>query len=373
MTVPHPVRVHILIDSLTWGGAELLLADLAEGAGAHGLELSVGFLFDDESPAATRLRAVGLEPVHLGAKRLADPRTFTLVRRHLARVEPDVVHTHLQYSDLLGGVAARTLGIPAVATVHVLDPRETPRDRIRARLAALARRRCHRRVIAVSDHTRAAYLAVGADRPEHVLTVHNGIAAHPAPGAGARVRAELGLKQKDAVVAMIAVLRPGKGHDLAIAAVEEVRRAVPGVRLLIAGEGPARDDVATLADRLGEAAVLAGHRDDVMAVLDASDALLHPSATDAFPTVLLQALAAGVPIVASEVGGIPEIVEDGRTGLLVPPPLTPRAFAARLDQLLGDGDLRRAFAERGRERYAAEFTAERWAGRLRSIYEQACL
>jgi glycosyltransferase involved in cell wall biosynthesis len=119
--------------------------------------------------------------------------------------------------------------------------------------------------------------------------------------------------------------------------------------------------------------VLAGHRDDVMAVLDASDALLHPSATDAFPTVLLQALAAGVPIVASEVGGIPEIVEDGRTGLLVPPPLTPRAFAARLDQLLGDGDLRRAFAERGRERYAAEFTAERWAGRLRSIYEQACL
>jgi len=370
MSAP-PLRIHVLIDSLTWGGAELLLADLAEGAGAHGLELSVSFLFTAEDAAASRLRAAGLKPEPVGARSLADPRTLRLVRRHLARHRPDVVHTHLQYSDLLGGVAARTLGIPAVATVHVMDPSETTRERVRARLVALARRRCHRRVIAVSDHIRAAYLAFDADRPEHVLTVHNGIAARPAPGAGAGVRAELGLSPEDAVVAMIAVLRPGKGHDVAVAAVEEVRRALPNVRLLIAGEGPARDDVARLAARLGSAAVLAGHRDDVMAVLDAADVLLHPSHTDAFPTVLLQGLAAGVPIVASGVGGIPEIVEDGHTALLVPPPLTGAAFAARLAQLLSDANLRREFAERGRERFAAEFTAEGWAGRLRVIYEQA--
>jgi len=371
MSIPTRLRIHVLIDSLTWGGAELLLADLAEGAGAHGLELSVSFLFTAEDSAASRLRAAGLKPEPVGARGLADPRSFRLVRRHLARLRPDVLHTHLQYSDLLGGVAARTLGIPSVATVHVMDPRETPRERVRARLVALARRRCHRRVIAVSDHIRAAYLAAGADRPEHVLTVHNGIAAHPVRGAGARVRAELGLSPEDAVIAMIGVLRPGKGHDLAIAAVEEVRRANPSVRLLIAGEGPLREYVARLAARLGGAAVLAGHREDVMAVLDAADMLLHPSHTDAFPTVLLQGLAAGVPIVASGVGGIPEIVEDGHTALLVPPPLTGAAFAARLAQLLGDANLRRAFAERGRERFAAEFTAESWAGRLRVIYEQA--
>lgn len=371
MSGPPQLRVHILIDSLTWGGAELLLADLAEGAEAHGLELSVGFLYDTEASAGPRLRSAGLRPEPVGAGGLADLRTFRLVRRHLARLRPDVLHTHLQYSDLIGGVAARTLGIPAVATLHVLDSHETTRDRLRARLAALARRRCHRRVIAVSDHIRDAYLALGADRPEHVVTVHNGIAARPAPGAGARVRAELGLSPEDAVVAVIAVLRPGKGHDLAVAAVEEVRRGLPSVRLLIVGDGPARDDVARLAARLDGAAVLAGHRDDVMAVLDAADVLLHPSHTDAFPTVLLQGLAAGVPIVASGVGGIPEIVEDGQTGLLVPPPLTHGAFAARLAQLFSDANLRRAIAKRGRERYAAGFTAENWAGRLRAIYEQA--
>jgi glycosyltransferase involved in cell wall biosynthesis len=373
MSDPPRLRVHVLIDSLTWGGAELLLADLAEGAGGHGLELSVSFLFTAEDSVASRLRGAGLKPEPVGARSLADPRTFRLVRRHLARLRADVVHTHLQYSDLLGGVAARTLGIPAVSTVHVMDPRETPRERVRARLVVLARRRCHRQVITVSDHIRFAYLGLGADRPEHVLTVHNGIAAHPAPGSGARVRAELGLSPEDAVVAVIAVLRPGKGHDLAVAAVEEVRRTLPGVRLLIAGEGPARDDVVRLSARLGGDVVLSGHRDDVMAVLDAADVLLHPSHTDAFPTVLLQALAAGVPIVASGVGGIPEIVQDGQTGLLVPPPLTGGAFAARLEELLRDGNLRRTFAERGRELFAAEFTAEHWAGQLRGIYEQARL
>jgi glycosyltransferase involved in cell wall biosynthesis len=165
------------------------------------------------------------------------------------------------------------------------------------------------------------------------------------------------------------VLRPGKGHDLAVAAVDEIARTLPGVRLLIAGDGPARDEVARSAARLGDRARLIGHRDDIMAVLDAADVLLHPSRADAFPTVLLEALAAGVPIVATAVGGIPEIVQDGRTGLLVQPPFDHRAFVPLLARLLADPDLRRAIARRGRERFDEEFTADRWAARLRAVYE----
>jgi glycosyltransferase involved in cell wall biosynthesis len=364
------LRAHLLIDSLTQGGAELLLADLAEQAGNHGLELSLGYLFAEDL-VGPRLRSAGLTPRWVGTSSLADPRSLLLVRRQLAEVGPDVVHTHLQYSDLLGGVAARTLGIPSVSTLHVMDPRDTSRDRVRAHMTAFTRRRFHRRVVAVSDHIRAAYLATGADRPEHVSTVHNGISAQAEPGAGAAVRHELGLDLSAPVVAIVGVLRPGKGHELAVSAVEELRRELPGLRLLIVGEGPARDHVEQLAARLGPAAVLTGHRDDVMAVLDAADVLLHPSLADVFPTVLLQALAAGLPIVASEVGGIPEIVEDGRTGLLVPPPLTASVFAEPLGRVLRDADLRRVLAEQGRRRFEQEFTADRWAARLRSVYEQA--
>jgi glycosyltransferase involved in cell wall biosynthesis len=363
------VRIHVLIDSLTSGGAEVLLADLARGARPHGLEFSVGYLFADGA-AAQRLHQAGVTPEPVGARGLLDLRTLSQVRRHLAGVRPDIVHTHLQYSDVLGGLAARTLGIPAVATVHVMDSRDSARAQARARLVALARRRWHRRVITVSDHLRAEYLAFGKDRQEHVLTIHNGIAAGPAPGAGAAVRAELGLSQDDVVVAMVGVLRPGKGHELAVPAIDEVRRIVPRVRLLVVGDGPARDEVARLAASLGDCVVLTGHRDDVMAVLDAADILLHPSQWDAFPTVLLEGLAAGVPIVATAVGGIPEIVEDGRTGLLVTPPLIGSAFAATLLRLLKDKALGRELAARGRKRFDEEFTAERWVGRLHSVYEQ---
>jgi glycosyltransferase involved in cell wall biosynthesis len=364
------LRVHALIDSLTWGGAELLLADLAEGAAGNDLELSVGYLFP-ERDAEAQLRDAGLNPRWVGTTRLSDPRSLPLVRRHLAEMHPDVLHTHLQYSDLIGGVAAKTLGIPSVTTLHVLDPAVTTRERVRGRLTVVARRRYHRRVIAVSEYIRRMYLETGADRPEHVVTVHNGISERAAPGVGAGVRSELGLGSEEPLVAVVGVLRPGKGHDLAVAAVEEARAEIPEIRLLIAGEGPARAEVERLASRLDGAAVLAGHRDDVMAVLDAADVLLHPTRADAFPTVLLQALAAGVPIVASGVGGIPEIVEDGRTGLLVPPPLTASAFANRLRSLVGDPGLRRALAERGRERFETEFTADRWAKRLRRVYESA--
>jgi glycosyltransferase involved in cell wall biosynthesis len=366
------LRVHILIDSLTWGGAELLLADLAEGAKHHDLELSVGYLFA-ESAAAQRLHSAGLTTQAIGIGGLTDPRALPRVRRHLAEIRPDIVHTHLQYSDLLGGVAARTLGIPAVATLHIVEPRDTGRDRARARLTAGARRRCHRRVIAVSEHIREAYLAAGADRPEHVVTIHNGISARPEPGAGAKLRGELGIGPEEPLVAMISVLRAGKGHDLAVAAVEELTAELPGIRLLIAGDGPARDEIAGLASRLGGAAVLAGHRDDVMAVLDAADVFLHPTRADVFPTVLLQALAAGVPIVASRVEGVPEIVEDGHTGLLVAPPLTPDGFAGQIKRLFRDPGLARAVADRGQKRFEKEFTAERWAGRLRALYEEVRL
>jgi glycosyltransferase involved in cell wall biosynthesis len=360
-----------LIDSLSWGGAELLLGELARGAPAHGLELTVSHLYDaDEGPAATRLRAAGLEPCSLGVGGLPDPRTLLRVRRQLAATAPDILHTHLQYADILGGTAARSLGLPAVSTLHVMDAHATGRDRIRARLAVAVRRNWHERVIAVSDHMRDAYLATGADRPGHVLTIHNGIATDAARGAGARVRAELGIASDDLVVGLVAVLRPGKGHDLAVAAVDALRDRFPRLRLLIAGDGPAREDVAGLAAPLGERAVFSGHRDDVMAVLDAVDVLVHPSLADAFPTVLLEALATGVPIVASAVGGIPEIVEDGRTGLLIRPPLEPDAYATALARLLGDDELRRVLAHRGRERFEAEFTAERWAARLRGLYEE---
>lgn len=373
-----PLRVHTLIDSLTWGGAEMLLGDLAAGAPAAGIELSVGYLNEvNASPAAAGLRRHGVEPVHVPVRRLLQPAGVLRLRRHLRLLRPDVVHTHLALADALGTLAARSLAIPCVSTIHLVarQPTGRPLDSglhgwARARAVAFVRRHAGDRVIAVSEAARAAYVQTGWDTDAHVVTVHNGVARLADPHSGARVRAELGIEPSAVVASIVTVLRPGKGHDLVVEAVRRLRPRFPRLRLLVLGDGPAREEIHGLARELGDAAVLTGHRDDVMAVLAASDVLLHPTRMDAFPTALLEAAAARVPVIATRVGGIPEIVQDGDTGLLLDFPPSAGALAARLGALLQDEPLRRRLGERAHERFLERFTAERWAARLRLLYEE---
>jgi glycosyltransferase involved in cell wall biosynthesis len=372
------LRVHVLIDSLNWGGAETLLADYAAGAPAAGIRLSVGYLQDvNGSPSAVALRERGIEPELIGVRKLLDPEALLRVRRHVAAVAPDVVHTHLGAADVHGGLAARSLGLPSVSTIHVVAPPSTaglgPRAVARERLYTAARRHASRRVIAVSDAARAAYLDAGRDHAGRVVTVHNGIAARGQGTPRGKLRRELGIAVDVPVVAMVSVLREGKGHDVAFAALAQLRERHPDVRLLVVGDGPARDAVHAQAREVGEHVVFAGFRRDVTDVLAASDVLLLPSRMDAFPTSLLEAAAVGVPAVATAVGGIPEIVRDGETGLLLANPPSADAVAAALERLLDDPCRRAALGRAARVRFAAHFTAERWAARCRAIYDDVLL
>jgi len=366
----RPLRVHVLIDSLNWGGAETLLADFAAGAPAAGLDVSVGYLQDvNGSPSAERLRGAGVEPTLVGVRRLLDAESVLRVRRHLAAVRPDVVHTHLGAADVHGTIAARSLRLPVVSTIHLVgEGGGDARTQARERVMALARRRS-RRVIAVSDAARRAYLDGGWDRPQHVVTVHNGIAVRPLRASREETRAALGIAPGAPVVALVSVLRAGKGHDVAAEAVGRLLPRFPDLRLLVAGDGPARDDVAQALAPLGDAALSLGFRSDALELIAAADVLLLPTRMDAFPTSLLEAAAVGVPVVATRVGGIPEIVDDGVTGVLVDPPPRATAVEAALAGLLADPRRRAAMGAAARERFATRFTAESWARRCRAVYD----
>jgi glycosyltransferase involved in cell wall biosynthesis len=243
------------------------------------------------------------------------------------------------------------------------------RARARATLSAIARRYCASRVIAVSESARLKYAAHAVVDPEQVVTIHNGIDVTAEPGAGLAVRRELGLGEGDLVVGMVSALRREKGHDVALTAIEQLRAAHPRLRLLIVGAGPAAEEIARQAAPLGETVVLAGPRYDVMRVMDAVDVCLHPSRADAFPTTILEAMAAGVPVVASAIGGIPEIVDDGTTGVLVQAPPVPQEVADALGSLLDDPLRRQALARAGRLRYEQEFTSGPWIRRVRALYD----
>ena len=364
------IRVAALVDSLGSGGAELLLAELAEVVHEAGVELSVTALkpLTAPAPAADRLRARGLEPGAVPVTSMVDPRDVLRVRRHLQAARPDLVHTHLVVADVLGGLAARSLGLPSVSTLHADFWGGGLADRLRWHVGAQVRRRCPDAVVAVSQSARAAYLASAGDVPGHVTVLHNGIVDHWQPGSGVAVRRELGLAPDDLVVTSLSRLRPEKNVEASLEVVRLLRPRFPRLRLVVVGEGPAEAALHRQAEALGDAVVLTGHRDDVMAVLDATDVLLHPSHFDAFPTALLEAMAAAVPVVATGTGGMLEIVEDRATGVLVGPPPAAPALAAALAPLLTDRDLRRRLGTAGRQRYEREFTAGAWAVRLRDLY-----
>lgn len=366
------LKVHALIDSLTWGGAESLLADLATGAPQAGIDLSVGYMQEvDGSPNADRLRRHGVEPQHVGIKRLIEPSALLRVRRQLKAIAPDIVHTHLGTSDVHGTLAARSLGIPVVSTIHLMAGRKTGDRRAdsKERLMAFVRKRAGSRVITVSDAARQAYLDAGWDLPGHVVTVHNGIAPPEPRKTGARMREELGLDPDALVVSLVSVLRPGKGHEILAEVTHRLADRFQHLKVLVIGDGPSLPAVRELMAPLGENVMMLGHRGDVPELLGATDLLVHPTSMDAFPTVLLEAAAMGVPVLATAVGGIPEIVDDGETGVLVAAPPTADAFAAPLESLLADAQLRKRLGAAARARFAEQLTAERWAQRLRVLYD----
>jgi glycosyltransferase involved in cell wall biosynthesis len=360
------IRVHLLIDTLGVGGAEVMLTEFAQ---IGGVDLSVGCLKHvGSSHVVERLRASGIEPRCVGIPPRLGVAAFRRVRRHVAESRPALVHTHLVYADLLGGPAARSLGIPSVTTIHSHAPAGTMREHVRLQMTNMARRASAARVIAVSESARIAYLASGADRPDRVVVLRNGIGGRPAPGSGRRVREELGLEPDDLVMAMVSSLRPEKAHDIALSAMRRLLPRFPALRLLVVGDGPLRPQIERDAAPFGDRVVLAGYRPDVMAVLDAADVLLHPSRSDALPTAIIEAMACSLPVVATDVGGIRELVVGGRTGTLVENPPSVAALAAALAPLLGDPARRHVAGAAGRKRFEAEFTAARWAQRMRELY-----
>lgn len=364
--LPDQVDVLALIDHFVLGGAETMLSRFALAAPRAGIRLSLACLREwDGNPAATPLREAGIEPVNLDLVGRPGPHALRRVRAHMAKVAPQIVHTHLGTSDLLGSIAARSLGIPAISTIHTTHwghGRELP---VRRLVSATVDR-----VIAVSDSAREEYLRAGLARPDKVVTIHNGIDVEPAPGAGAQVRRDLGIAADDFVVVMISALRAEKAHDVAVVAIRSLRARHPRLRLVIAGQGLLREQIAADAADLGDAVVMAGLRPDVMRVLDAADVCLQPSRREAFPTTIIEAMAAGVPVVATATGGIPEILDAPALGVLIPAPPSAEAVAAAIASLIEAPQWRRALAAAARQAYEQRFTAGPWVAQTRALYDE---
>jgi glycosyltransferase involved in cell wall biosynthesis len=362
-------RVCHITHDLGDGGAERLLIELAEVAPTVGLEIVVvSLLPNDGQHHAAALRAMGVTVRTAGLGGQWDPRGFTRAARIVRDLDPAVIHSHQKQADLVAAYVARRLGRPLVSTLHRIEDEATGMDRVKRRLAALARTRVAARTVAVSEAQRRWYLDTFRCDPARLVTIHNGVRrpAPVTPEARRRIRSGLGVTDEHVLAAMIGVVRPGKGHAQLIAAARLLGEGSP-VRFVCAGDGPLLGELRRSAADTGGRVTFTGWRSDVPDLLASSDLIVHPTLFDALPTALIQGLAAGLPAVASDVGGVPEIV-DRDCGILVPPD-DPAALAGAVEALAGSEDRRRAMGQRAARRFAEEFDSEIWARRLRELYD----
>ncbi len=300
--------------------------------------------------------------------------TVREVTARLKALKADLLCCHGYKGDIIGYMAARRVGIPVLAVAHgwtAANPR--------ARVYEYADRRVMRwmdRVVAVSEGQAVKVRRAGVP-PDRVVVIHNAVRAERfdvVDPSGRDSLLALFPEPPRRIVGAVGRLSPEKGFDQLILAARSIAGEFPDVGFVLIGDGPLRERLQGLIDQgnLQGRFVLAGHRSDVDRLFPHMDALAMSSYTEGLPCVLLEAMAAGVPVVATSVGGIPEVIEEGASGFLVPPG-DPRALADRLRRLLADPDLCRSLANRGRNRVRDGFTfaaqAERYASLLTSIIE----
>jgi glycosyltransferase involved in cell wall biosynthesis len=378
MDSPRPnrrIKVLYLIDSLGPGGAERLMVDLLPRLRTFDVESEVIAIQERHgNPVAAELESAGIAVSTIGIERLRERGALGRVLRAIEAAEPDVVHTQLEFADILGSVAAHRLGVPSVATIHTLDrPHRWSREAARFRIMAWTLRHRSSRVIAVSDSARRHVLHKAGLAKRHTITIHNGIDLDPFlavdPTAGQKVRAELGIAAEARVLTTVAVLRELKGIQHMIDAMPAVLASVPDAHYLIVGDGEHGRSLRNCVAEVGvEGSVtFAGSRTDIPDVLAASDLFVLPSLTEALPTVVIEAMAVGVPVVATDVGGTSEIITSGDTGVLIPPS-SPGHLEEAVTRVLTSPRQRVAMGAAGRRAAVARFSIDRHASRLADEY-----
>ncbi|HKB08521.1 MAG TPA: glycosyltransferase [Candidatus Polarisedimenticolia bacterium] len=362
-------RVLILTIGFSVGGAEQLILTTAPRLQRDGFEVTVaclkgwGLLGDE-------LEARGVRALALGARRKWDLKAMGRLLSVLKRDRIQIIRAHLFWANIVARIVGRLASVPVVVTTHhdtfgwMRWPHRLA-ERITAPLSDV--------VTTCSEAVRREALAMFGMRPGRVRTLRNAIEipdAAPDAAARERVRRDLGASTDDLLVGTLGRLdEPKKGLAVFLAAARLLTRELPRVRFAIVGDGPARSGLEERAAREGvsHCTVFPGLRRDVSEVMRAFDLFVLPSLWEGFGITLLEAMAVGTPIVASRVGGIPEVVEDGVTGLLVRPGDAP-ALAAACAQILRNRQRAEQMSRAGMDRVRSEFEIERLVREIEELY-----
>lgn len=375
---------------IVYGGMSLHVLSLSRGLRNLGHQVEVLSMCD--GPLATEFRREGI-PIDvidfLATKTRKEPliinRSIRYIRDYINESRPDIVHTHGPRAHFLAGRALPGAGRPvSVASMHgsyrqftVGDDGELGGlkswikklqyggiDRLTARNFDMT--------VAVCRATRDEMVNALRIPPEKVRVIHNGIEEQRVDASRREeLRREFGFNDSHVVVVCVGRIAFHKGLRVLLDAMEQTAALEPAARFLFVGEGPMENELKLRVENgsLKGKAVFAGSRKDAVAIIAASELLVMPSLSEGLPITLLESASVGRPMVATDVGGMPEVVMAEETGLLVPP-RDSAGLAGAMVRLIGDKPLRDRMGAAARELWEKEFTAELMVGRFESLYRE---
>jgi glycosyltransferase involved in cell wall biosynthesis len=366
------MRVLFLSDHLGYPdgvttGATTYFLNVLPSVLAGGVDVHVCFL-RDRHPVAEKLEAQGIHPIFLNRSKW-DPLALSDLLRLIRKHDVGIVHAAGMKGILLGRAAGRICRRKVIMHLHDTS------------VPGYFFRSLHRAMADWTDRCLAISNAVGelarrefGVRPERVTVLYNGIdllmTANASPGARAKIRAEFDLPDDAPVVGIIGRLSPEKGQAFFLPAMPELLATHPDVRMLIVGEGPDRQvcDQVIAEHKMASAVRFTGHRSDIPDILAAIDVLLIPSLMEGLSFCAIEAMAAGRPVAAFRVGGLPELITHDQTGVLAPEK-DASALVQQVRRLLDDRELSDTIVSHAR-RFVQRFSVEHHVRELTGIYEQ---
>jgi glycosyltransferase involved in cell wall biosynthesis len=367
---PRRIKVMLLTVGLGVGGTEGQLLELASRLDRRRFEVGVCAL-KGADVIADELRARGVRVIALDGEGTWDVRVLYRLYRVLRAERPDVIHAFLFWANFISRVLGRFLRVPVLISSY--------RDvllwgRWRNRLCERLTARWAHAVTCCSEAVRRRVLSEVGGNEWKYITIHNGVDMAGFHSHRTVTKPDVGLREGVPVIGTVCrLIEPDKGITVLLQGMAQLAGppAPLSCQLLIVGEGPARRQLHDLGERLGilSRVVFTGMRRDIADLLPLLDVFVMPSLSEGFGIAIVEAMAAGRPVVASAVGGIPEIVQHEETGLLVPPG-DPVALAAALRDLVTRPDRARALGACGQQRARERFSIELAVKRHEDLYEE---
>lgn len=364
------INILHLVNGLAIGGAELKLLELVTEIQRrfpdeyNQLVCSVG----QGGPLEKQFAEIGIPPIVFNKRNRFDIRLVFRVADLIRTQKVHIIQTTLFYADVIGALAANLVGnVIHLSWETVSHSHGYMHDRFYRNWAyRLAMKRVYR-IIAVSEEIKTSLMIHQKIPSSKITVIHYGVNTEKFLNNS---RSRKSKQENYPIIGIVGRLDPIKGHKYLLMALEKVKKVYPKLKCLIIGDGPIRGELETLSESLGlrNNVEFLGFRRDVQSLLGLMDIFVLPSLSEGLPNSILEAMASSVPVVATNVGGIPEVITDKKNGLLVPPKDVDKLAEAIL-QLAGDSALRQNIIHGGLAMVSGEFSLDHQINRFRELYQ----